>query len=116
MKMFDEIAYINRVKTAIFDAEQNKTISLSLSKQNITNGLKICGQILYKIRLLEKVESSMLSERAEIIGNIIVELVTEMIHDFHLKEELLLVKEFITHEGINTTISKILSSTYYTDN
>ena len=114
--MFDEIAHVNRVKTAIFDAEQNKTTSLSLSKQNITDALKICSQILYKIRLLEKVESSMLSERAEIIGKIIVEFVTEMIRDFHLKEELLLVKECITHEGINTTNSKILSPTYYTDN
>ena len=113
--MFDEIAHVNRVKTAIFDAEQNKT-SLSLLKQNITDGLKICGQILYKIRLPEKVESSMLSERAEIIGKIIVEFVTEMIRDFHLKEELLLVKECITHEGINTTNSKISSPSYYTDN
>jgi len=38
--------------------------------------------------------------------------VAEMIRDFHLKEELLLMKECITHEGINMTnskISKILS-------
>ena len=58
----------------------------------------------------------MLSERAEIIGKIIVEFVTEMIRDFHLKEELLLVKECITHEGINTTNSKISLPTYYNDN
>jgi len=61
----------------------------------------------------------MFSERAEIIGKIIVEFVAEMIRDFHFKEELLLVKECITHEGINTInfkITKILSSTYYTDN
>ena len=75
--------------------------------QNITDGLKICSQILYKIRLPEKVERSMLSKRAEIIGKIIVEFVTEMIRDFcDLKEELLLVKECITHEGINMTNSK----------
>jgi len=30
MEMFDEIACVNTVKTAIFDAEQNKTTSLSL--------------------------------------------------------------------------------------
>jgi len=67
----------------------------------------------------EKVESFIFSERAEIIGKIIVEFVAEMIHDFHLKEELLLMKECIIHEGINTInfkISKILSSTYDTDN
>jgi len=29
----DEIAYANRVKNAIIDAEQDKTTSLSLSKQ-----------------------------------------------------------------------------------
>ena len=65
----------------------------------------------------------MFSERAEIVEKIIVEFVAEMIRDFHLKEEFLvkelLVKECITHEGINTInskISKILSSTYYTDN
>ena len=60
----------------------------------------------------------MFSERAEIVEKIIVEFVAEMIRDFHLKEEFL-VKECITHEGINTInskISKILSSTYYTDN
>ena len=39
----------------------------------------------------------MLFERAEIIGQIIAEFVTEMIRDFHLKdEELLLMKECIT--------------------
>jgi len=47
MEMFDEIAYANRVKTAIFDAEQNKITSLS--QNEITDGLKICGQISYKI-------------------------------------------------------------------
>ena len=41
---------------------------------------------------------------------------TEMIRDFHLTEELLLVKERITHEAINTTNSKISSPSYYTDN
>ena len=50
----------------------------------------------------------MFSERAEIIGKIIVEFVAEMIRDFHLKEELLLVKECITHEGINMIILKFL--------
>jgi len=50
----------------------------------------------------------MFSERAEIIRKIIVEFVAGMIHDFHLKEELLLVKECITHEGINMIILKFL--------
>ena len=36
----DEIAYANRMENAIIDVEQNKT-SLSLSKQYITDGLKI---------------------------------------------------------------------------
>ena len=43
----DEIVYVNRVENAIIDAKQGKTTSLSLSKQNITDGLKICGQIVY---------------------------------------------------------------------
>ena len=58
----------------------------------------------------------MRSEKAEIIGKIIAEFVAEMIHDFYLKgdEELLLVKEYITQEGINTTNSNISSPIYYT--
>jgi len=36
----DEIAYANRMENAIIDVEQNKT-SLSLSKQYITDRLKI---------------------------------------------------------------------------
>ena len=56
----------------------------------------------------------MISERAEIIEKIIAEFVAEMNHDFHLKwdEELLLVKECITQEGINTTNSNISSPIY----
>jgi len=59
----------------------------------------------------------MLSERSKIIGKIIAEFVAEMNHDFHLKEneELLLVKECITQEGINTTNLNISSPIYYTD-
>jgi len=46
----------------------------------------------------------------------IIEFVVEMIYDFHLKgdEKLLLVKECITQEGINTTNFNILSPIYYT--
>ena len=42
----------------------------------------------------------------------------EIIHDFYFKEdeELLLAKESITQEGINTINSNISSSIYYTNN
>jgi len=58
----------------------------------------------------------MLSERSKIIGKIIAEFVAEMNHAFHLKKnvELLLVKEYIIQEGINTTNSNIPSPIYYT--
>ena len=45
----------------------------------------------------------------------IIEFVVEMIYDFHLKgdEKLLLVKECIIQESINTTNSNFLSPIYY---
>ena len=75
------------MENVIIVAEQDKTTSLPLSKQDITEELKICDQILYKIQLAEKVESSMLSERAEIIRKKIVEFVAEIIRNFYFKED-----------------------------
>jgi len=43
-------------------AEQDKT-SLSLLKRDITDGLKIYGEILYKLQLAEKIESSKLKKQ-----------------------------------------------------
>ena len=54
------------MKNAIFDAEKDKT-SLSLSKQYITDGLKILVKFYIKYNLLKK-KSSMFSKKAEIIG------------------------------------------------
>jgi len=50
----NENAYA-RVENVIIDTGQNKTTSLLLSKQNVTDGLKICGQILYKLQLKKEI-------------------------------------------------------------
>ena len=51
------------MENAITDAGQDKITSSSLSKQDITDELKICNQILYKLQLAEKVKSSKFSEK-----------------------------------------------------
>jgi len=80
-------------------AEQDKT-SLSLLKRDITDGLKIYGEILYKLQLAEKIENSKLFEKAEIIGKEIAEFVTEMIRNFRFEKneekKIFLAQEFIT--------------------
>ncbi|KAL6254731.1 hypothetical protein P5V15_014052 [Pogonomyrmex californicus] len=48
-------------------------------KQDVTDGLKICGQILCDLQQAKKVKSSKFSERAKIIGKKIAEYVAEII-------------------------------------
>ena len=113
----NENAYA-RIENVIIDTGQNKTTSLLLSKQNVTDGLKICGQILYKLQLEKKVPSFLKEQR--LLYNLKKEncIICEIIHDFYFEEdkELLLAKECITQEGINTINSNISSSIYYTNN
>jgi len=69
--------------------EQDKTTSLSLLKQDITDELKICVSH-FVLQLAEKVKSSKFSERAQITGK---KFVVELYHDFNFKEELLLTEK-----------------------
>jgi len=75
----------------IIDTEQDKTTSLSLLKQDITDELKICVSH-FVLQLVEKVKSSKFSERAQITGK---KFVVELYHDFNFKEdeELLLTEK-----------------------